>query len=185
MERHHREIVAFDSAFSENFRVEVLAAKVAFNEELAVQALELAACFDRKLDVELAAAKVFAIEQHSSELEVLNYEHELELCAEREKYQKMLTSEMNKCNKLRDDYANKLKTRHQQIGICVAPSQPCTADEQTYVEGHVAPQRSGGVSIVVDESVVAGVEGRCDGLLSSSSTHCNKKYSKWRLMSLL
>ena len=132
-----------------------------------MQALELVAHFDRKLDVELATVKVFATEQHSTELEVLNYEHELELCAERDKYQKMLTSEINKYNKLREDYANKLKTRHQQIGIRVAPSQPCTADEVAYVEGHAAARRTCGVNIVVDESV-PGVEGHCDGLLSSS-----------------
>ena len=44
------------------------------------------------------------------------------------------------------------------------------------MEGHVAPRRTCGVDIVVDESVL-GVEGRCDGLLSSSSTHCNEKYN--------
>ena len=176
VERLHREIVAYAAAFNQKVSVEVLAAKVAFNEELAVQALELHAHFDRKLDLELAAAKAFAIEQHSAELEVLNYEHELELCAERDKYQKLLTSEMNKYNMLRDDYANKLKTRHQQIGIRVAPSQPCTVDEEAYVEGHVAPRHTFGVDIVVDESV-PGIEGRCDGILSSSSTHCNEKYT--------
>ncbi len=36
----------------------------AFNEKLAIQALELAAHFDWKLDVELAAKKAIAIEQH-------------------------------------------------------------------------------------------------------------------------
>ena len=61
----------------------------AFNEKLARQALELAAHFDRKLDMELAAEKAIAIEQHSAELEVLNFEHDLKLCAERDKYQKI------------------------------------------------------------------------------------------------
>ena len=89
----------------------------------------------------------------------------------------MLTSEINKYNKLRDNYANKLKTRHQHIGIRVAPSQPCTPEEEAYVEGHVAPRRTCGVNIVFDESV-PGVERRCDGLLSSSSTHCNRKYTE-------
>ncbi len=68
---------------------------------------------------------------------MLNHEHELELCAERDKYHTKLTLQMNEYNKLRDDYANKLNTRHQQICIRVAPSQPCTADEEAYVEGHV------------------------------------------------
>ena len=85
-------------------------------------ALELAAHFARKMVVELTAAKVFAIEQHSAELEVLNYEHELELRAEREKYHKKLTLQMSEYNKLRDDYVIKLEKHHQQIGIRVAPS---------------------------------------------------------------
>jgi hypothetical protein len=84
----------------------------------------------------------------------------LELCAERDKHQKTLTLEMNKYSKLRDDYVNKLKTRHQQIGIRVAPSsQPFTADEEAYVEGHAAPPPSCGVNIVVYQSVIV-VEGR-------------------------
>jgi hypothetical protein len=92
----------------------------------------------------------------------------LELRAERDKYQKNLTLQMNKYNKLRDDYVNKLKKRHQQTCIRVAPSsQPCTADEEAYVEVHTAPPPSCGVNIVVDQSI-PGVEGRCDGLLSSS-----------------
>ncbi len=62
----------------------------AFDEKLAIQALELAAHFDRKLDVELDSEKVIVIEQHSAELEVLNFEHELKLCAEHDKYQEML-----------------------------------------------------------------------------------------------
>ena len=86
VERRHREISASASAFNEKLVVEVLAATVAFNEELAVHALELAVHFDRKLVVELVAAKVFATEQHSAVPEVLNYEHELELRAERDKY---------------------------------------------------------------------------------------------------
>ena len=69
---------------------EITASAAAFNEKLAMEALELAAHFDRKLDVELVATKVVAIEQHSAELEVLNFEHELKLCAERDKYQKIL-----------------------------------------------------------------------------------------------
>ena len=86
----------------------------------------------------------------------------------------MLTFEMNKDNKLRDDYLNELKKRHQQIGIRVAASsQPCTADEEAYVEGHDAPPPSCGANIVVDQSVPA-VEGHCDGLLSSSSTHLHE-----------
>jgi hypothetical protein len=168
--RLHREIDASAAAFNEKSDAEVLAVNVAFNEKLVMQAHEVASYFDRKLDVELAAETVFAIEQHSAELEFLNFEHELELRAERDKYQKMLTLQMNKYNKLRDDYANKLKKRHQQIGIRVAPSfQPCTAGEEAYVEGHAAPPPSCGVNIVVDQSVL-GVEGYCDGLLSSSST---------------
>jgi hypothetical protein len=67
-----------------------------------VQALVLAAHFDRKFVVELAAAKVFATEQHSAELEVLNYEHKFELRAERDKYHKKLTMQMNESNNLRD-----------------------------------------------------------------------------------
>ena len=64
-----------------------------------MQAHEVAGHFDQKLVVELVAAKVFAIEQHSTELVFLNFEHELELRAERDKYQKMLTLQMNKYNK--------------------------------------------------------------------------------------
>jgi hypothetical protein len=43
------------------------------------------------------------------------------------------------------------------------------------VEGHAAPPPSCGVNIVDDQSG-PGVEGRCDGLLSSSSTHLQEKY---------
>ena len=99
---------------------------------------------------------------------MLNCEHELKLCAERDKYQEMLTLEMNKYNKLRDVYVNKHKKRHEQIGIRVASSsQPCTVDEEAYVEGHATPPPSCGVNIVVDQSV-HGVKGRCDGFISSS-----------------
>jgi hypothetical protein len=109
------------------------------------------------------------------ELEAFNYEHGLKLCAERNKYQKILTLEMNKYNKLREEYVNKLKKRHGQIGIRIAPSsQPCTADEEAYVEEHAAPPPSCGVNIATDQSV-HGVEGRCDGFLSSSSTTFNEK----------
>ena len=94
-------------------------------------ALDIAAHFDRKLVVELAATEVVAIESLSTELELLNYEHELKLCDERDNYQKMITLEMNQYNKLRDDYANKLKKRHEQIAIRVATSsRPCTANEE-------------------------------------------------------
>ena len=115
MERLHREIVAFASAFIEKLAAEVLAAKVTFNEELAVHALELAVHFDRKLVVELAAANIFATEQQSVELEVLNYEHELELRAERDKYHKKITMQMNESNNLRDaisvaEHATELET---------------------------------------------------------------------------
>ena len=72
VERLHREIAACAAVFNDKICAEVLAAKVAFNEELVMQALELAAHFDRKLVVELAAVKVFAVKQHSAELEVLN-----------------------------------------------------------------------------------------------------------------
>ncbi len=88
MDRLHREIAASGAVCNEKVGAEVLAAKVAFNEELAVQALDVAAHFDRKLVVELVATKVFAIEQHLAELEVLTYEHELELRADRDKYHK-------------------------------------------------------------------------------------------------
>jgi len=84
--RLYREIDASAFAFNDNVVVEVIVANVAFNEKLAMQALELATHFDRKLDVELEAEKVFAIEQHSAELEVLRYEHKLKLFAERDKY---------------------------------------------------------------------------------------------------
>ena len=174
--RLHREIDASTAAFNEKVGAEVLAANVAFNEKLAMQTLELGAHFDLKLDVELVIAKVFAIEQHSSELEFFYFEHELKLWAERDKYQKMRTLEMNKYNKLRDDYVNKLKKRLEQIGIRVAPSsQPCTANEEACVEGHAAPSPSCGVNIAVDPSV-RGVERRCDGFLSSFSTTFNEKY---------
>jgi uncharacterized membrane protein len=75
VERLHREIVDSVAAFKKKVGAEVLAANIAFNEKLAMLALELGARFDRKLDVELAAEKIIAIEQHSAELEVLNYEH--------------------------------------------------------------------------------------------------------------
>ena len=83
--RLHREIATSAAAFNEKVGAEVLAVNVAFNEKLAMQALDLAAQFDRKLDLELATTKVFAIEQHSAELEFLNFEHELKLRAERDK----------------------------------------------------------------------------------------------------
>ena len=127
--------------------------------------------------MELAAANIFVIEQHSTELEFfINFEHELKLCAEHVKYKKMLILEMNKYNNLSDDYINKLKKRHEQIGIHVAPSsQPCIAYEEASVEWHAAPIPSCRVNIAVDQRV-PGVEGRCDSFLSSSSTTFNEKY---------
>jgi len=174
--RSHREIVACVAAFNEKAGAEVLAANAAFNEKLAMQALDLDARFEWKLDVELDVEKIIAIEKHLAELEVPHYEQESELCAERDKYKKMLTLERNKYNTFRDYYVNKIKKRHQQICVLVAPSfQSCAAYEEAYVEGHAAPPPSCGVNIVVDQSV-PGVEGLCDGFILSSSTHFNEKY---------
>ena len=69
MERLHREIVASIAAFNDKVGAEVLVANVAFDEKLVMRAHEVAGHFDRKLVVELVAAKKFAIEQHSTELE--------------------------------------------------------------------------------------------------------------------
>ncbi len=93
MGRLHAEIAASAAAFNEWIAIEVHAANVTFNEKLALEALDIHTHFDRKLVVEVAATKDVAIEMHSTVIERLNYEHELNLVAKPKRHRNMLIEE--------------------------------------------------------------------------------------------